>query len=192
MKYIVIIMSAILLTSCSVIRSPSLQPFSDADYWVVREPMVYEIGSTGQTIEIPRGFVTDFASVPPALRPAFPKLGKYIFAAIAHDYLYWEQRCTKKQADDLFYYAMKEADVDFIDRVSFYAAVDIFGSTSIKENKSSKNNGYIKIIPENKIDFPPESTWTRYREQLKNEKIKEPSLKPNWNKICTAIDEYTT
>ena len=39
-------------------------------------------------VEIPNGFITDFASVPRLFWNIFPPIGNYRNAAIVHDYLY--------------------------------------------------------------------------------------------------------
>lgn len=39
-------------------------------------------------IRVPKGFITDFASVPRILHSVLPKTGKYGKAAVLHDYLY--------------------------------------------------------------------------------------------------------
>ena len=61
---------------------------------------------------VPRGFVTDFASIPRGARLIIPKLGRHIKASVVHDYLYRHHIIkisdqvsyifNRKQADDLF------------------------------------------------------------------------------------------
>ncbi|HEV7618155.1 MAG TPA: hypothetical protein VGO51_08665, partial [Burkholderiaceae bacterium] len=42
---------------------PVLAPFGDGDYWVLALPLNYRIWKTNDVIQIPKGFVTDLASV---------------------------------------------------------------------------------------------------------------------------------
>ena len=51
---------------------------------------------------IPKGFQFDFASIPGFARWIFPKVGRYAWAAMIHDYLYANRIGTRKEADDLF------------------------------------------------------------------------------------------
>src|SRR5687768_3617208 len=38
-------------------------PFGDAGHWVVKQPLVYRVGDSRDSIVVPRGFVTDLASI---------------------------------------------------------------------------------------------------------------------------------
>jgi hypothetical protein len=52
------------------------------------EKVVYQIGQTSTVIVAPRGFVTDFASIPEAFWSfGLSAHGRYSKAAIVHDYL---------------------------------------------------------------------------------------------------------
>ena len=79
-----------------MIPAPTLKPFSDSkDFMLVRD-MVYILGQTDISITVPKGFVTDFASVPKELWSFGLSLhGKFSKAAIIHDYLYWTQGCSR-------------------------------------------------------------------------------------------------
>jgi hypothetical protein len=48
------------------IPAPVLKPFADNREWVLMENLVYQIGQTSTVIVVPKGFVTDFASIPQA------------------------------------------------------------------------------------------------------------------------------
>src|SRR5687767_6419042 len=88
------------------IGSIAVRQFNDGTYWIVIEPVVYRIGNTQLQIEVPRGFVTDFASIPYGVTAFFLPTGQYSRAAVVHDYLYWTQRCSREQADRIFLLAM--------------------------------------------------------------------------------------
>ena len=45
-------------------QSPGVRAFGDNKFWIVLEDMRYVIGSTQDQIIVPKGFVTDFASIP--------------------------------------------------------------------------------------------------------------------------------
>ena len=46
------------------IPPPVLKPFADNRDWVLMENLRYQVGQTSTVIVVPRGFVTDFASIP--------------------------------------------------------------------------------------------------------------------------------
>ena len=69
--------------------SPAVRAFGDNKFWIVVEDMPYVIGSTTERIVVPKGFVTDFASIPqPLWALGLSPHGQYSRAAIVHDYLY--------------------------------------------------------------------------------------------------------
>ena len=62
-------------------------------------------------IHVPKGFVTDFASIPRPFRILIPKLGRYNKAAVLHDFLYQTQHYSRAQTDYIFLNAMVDLDV---------------------------------------------------------------------------------
>jgi len=80
-------------------------------------------------IRIPRGFETDFASVPRLCRLIIPKLGKYTKAAVVHDAIYQGETATftRAEADRIFRDAMADLGVAKWKRVLMYWAVRIGG-----------------------------------------------------------------
>lgn len=95
------------------------------------EPLIYLSGAN-ERIEIPAGFMTDYASIPKIFRNIYEPSGPARFPAILHDYLY--QRLgrgpyfkNRKQSDDLFLEAMQLVGVDLIQRRTIYRMVRLFG-----------------------------------------------------------------
>jgi hypothetical protein len=80
-----------------------------------------------QIISVPRGYVTDLASVPRALWTIFPPHGRYAKAAIIHDYLYSNAIISKQWADNVFYEAMGVLNVPKWRKTVMYWAVRLFG-----------------------------------------------------------------
>ena len=78
-------------------------------------------------ITVPRGFITDLASVPPYFAWAVPPTGQHGHAAILHDWLYWDQSTSRKVADDIFKLVMEEQNVEPALRNTLWAAVRLFG-----------------------------------------------------------------
>lgn len=54
--------------------------------WALQKPVIFQ-GSKGDCIVVPRGFVTDYASVPRILHSLVGPTGIYTLAAIVHDWL---------------------------------------------------------------------------------------------------------
>lgn len=93
------------------------------------QPLIYVDNWDNWTlrIEVPCGFVTDFASVPRFLWPFFPPAGKWNRAAVLHDYLYSQRSVSRFLADALFREAMFKLGVPVWRRVLMYYAVRMFG-----------------------------------------------------------------
>lgn len=102
---------------------------------------VYEIN--GYRITVPKGFITDGASVPDILKPIYNPFGRYFPAAVVHDYLYSKYNdigINRTLADKIFNFIMKELKIDRSTRRKFYLAVRCFGEMSWK--KKLLNEGY--------------------------------------------------
>ena len=62
-------------------------------------------------VNVPVGFVTDFASIPRIFWSVLPPDGKYTHPAIVHDYLYWTQRGPREDADQILKIMMEDFSV---------------------------------------------------------------------------------
>lgn len=109
------------------------------------EPFSYDVGSegSGETITVPAGFESDFASVPRVFWRIEPPLGRSGKAAVIHDYLYVKAGMipagpfvggtqklrfyTRAQADAIFREALGVLGVPPIKRDLMYRAVRIGG-----------------------------------------------------------------
>lgn len=108
---------------------------------ILLEEYVYDIN--GYLIRVPKSFITDGASVPKSLQWLYNPYGKYIKAAVVHDYLYSCYNNTginRTLADKIFMHIMHETGVDNRTRKKFYAAVRSFGEPSWKPKL--QNEGY--------------------------------------------------
>lgn len=102
--------------------------------WEVDREFWYYIGEEGsdEFVIIPRGFHTDFASVPRAFWMIIPPDGKYSQAAVLHDYLYSchgilpEVTYQRKTCDKIFIEAMAVLEVPTWKRRVMYRAVRMF------------------------------------------------------------------
>lgn len=123
-----------------------LDPISNGKA-ILLEEYVYDIN--GYLIRVPKSFITDGASVPHSLQWLYNPFGKYIKAAVIHDYLYSTYNNTginRTLSDKIFRHIMKETGVDSRIIRKFYAAVKYFGETSWKpklENEGYKDQAII-------------------------------------------------
>lgn len=86
-------------------------------------------------IRIPRGFVTDFASIPGVARILIDRLGPSLEPAGVHDWLYAahegadpaETEANRRLADDIFLDALTDNGAGLATRWIMYAAVRVFG-----------------------------------------------------------------
>lgn len=115
-------------------------PQPDGRTWIILSDFGYEVGKigSGDVIDVPIGFHTDFASIPRPLWAVFPRWGKYGNAAVVHDWLYRSQRRSRKEADDIFLEGMVVLDVPRWTRRTIYYAVRWFGCFAWRANKERR------------------------------------------------------
>jgi Protein of unknown function (DUF1353) len=135
------------------IQPVPMTPFGGGQDSVLMSELAYRIGDTNHIIIVPAGFVTDFASTPRAIWSVLPPTGRYQMAAIVHDFLYWEQQCTREQADSLLRVAMAESLVGPFKRDIIWRAVRDFGDGAWKANARAKADGQPRIIARQRFRF---------------------------------------
>ena len=93
----------------------------------VAQPFTFDIGflGSGETVLVPAGFVTDFASIPRFARSLFPTSGKVAKAALLHDYMLL---LNDPRAADAFAEALKVAGVGKVRRWLMVAAVRLWNA----------------------------------------------------------------
>lgn len=134
-----------------------VSPLADGRSWVLREEFGYDVGEigSGDTIDVPVGFITDFASVPRPLWWLFPRWGRYGNAAVIHDFCYWEQSRSRKRADEIFLEAMGVLKVRICTRYILFWSVYVFGSLAWRSRRHLKKTGWTKIAiktPEKSVE----------------------------------------
>ena len=115
-------------------------PRPDGKTWIILSDFGYKVGDlgSGDVIDVPIGTYTDFASIPRLLWTVFPRWGKYGNAAVIHDWLYWDQGRTRKEADDIFLEGMYQLQVPKWTRNTIYYAVRLFGFIAWRSNQFKK------------------------------------------------------
>lgn len=141
-------------------------PFLDGTNWFLTQPLRYQIPGGQAIVEVPVGFQTDFASIPRPFWSILPKWGKYGPAAVAHDFLYWDQRCTREQADAVLLLAMAESQVNPVHRALIYRAVRWGGAIGWKANRKDRAAGRERIIPSEFAPTDPTTTWQQLQDAI--------------------------
>ena len=117
--------------------SPLVVKYLNGFNWELAEPLRYKTDKG--IVEVPKDYVTDFASIPRLLWVLLPPTGRsYGKAAVIHDYLYTyggqipnsEVVFSKRDADRIFLEAMRLLGVRGIKRTIMYWAVRLFGKGS--------------------------------------------------------------
>lgn len=80
-----------------------------------------------EKIVVPQGFVSNGTSIPRILWSIWPPHDYYVKAAILHDYLYNRGIGTRKEADKVFYEALKVLGTPTWLSKCFYWGVRLFG-----------------------------------------------------------------
>lgn len=129
-------------------RLPSILPFGDWDFYYINDVLSWmpASGQTFNTVEVPLGFATDLASIPRLLWSAFPRTGRYAYAAIVHDYLYWYQPMKREEADQIFALAMQDSKVPPATLATLFQAVNLGGQSAWDANKKARDKGEKRIL----------------------------------------------
>jgi len=108
--------------------------------WVTLREFRYYVGkeNSNDYVDVPKGFETDFASIPRVLWSIAPPDGVYTQAAVLHDYLYQTGKYPRKKADRIFLEAMAVLGVALWKRRVIYRAVRLFGWMFFEQEKRRK------------------------------------------------------
>ena len=99
---------------------------------ILEKSFCYASDILDEVVIIPKGFISDGASVPRAMWAIYPPFGKYLEAAIVHDWYCvlghkGESPIDYKIAADIFKEAMEVCNVSWWRRNKMYWAVRLFG-----------------------------------------------------------------
>ena len=184
-KYVLAIFLLSAITTSSTSPAAVLQfksfmkasPFFDGNHWLLTEELEYDVYNTGIIVPVPRGFVTDFTSVPRPFWSLLPRWGKYGPSAVVHDFLYWDQRCSRAQADRIMVLAMQESGVGPFRTTLIHTAIRLGGSFAWRSNRKARERGKIRQIPygmePTNPDITLERTWEKFEEFLREEGVTE-------------------
>jgi hypothetical protein len=143
-----------------------LRRFADPMY-VVASPI--EWGPTPDrkkdfpVVRVPVGFVTDFASIPQVFWQLLRPDGLYGYAAIVHDWLYWQQTLRRDKSDEILKLAMQEFEVDALTIGTIYGAVRLGGGFSWRGNAKLKMSGEKRLLKE--LPDDPKVRWSDWKKK---------------------------
>ncbi|MBP1184182.1 DUF1353 domain-containing protein [Methylobacterium sp. PvR107] len=114
-----------------------------------------------QPVDVPTGFVTDFASIPRAFYSLLRPDGEYAYAAVIHDYLYWTQGRPRHECDEVFKACMQDFKINnkIVDII--FRAVRTFGGSAWEANKRLKVLGEQRFLA--KLPEDPRITWAEWK-----------------------------
>jgi hypothetical protein len=132
------------------IAAPKLSPVwknggTNGTTWYLLESFLYVSDVLNDTVVVPAGFMTDFASIPREFWNLLPPWGTYGPAAIVHDYLYATQTATKENADLVLHEAMAASGVDHAVAEIIYKAVELFGHAAWERDLAQAAAGFQRI-----------------------------------------------
>jgi hypothetical protein len=111
------------------------------DSMIVRMLSHFRYVSSRGTVIVPRGFLSDGASVPRLFWGIFSPFGNPFRAALIHDFLYSKDSdeifpCDRLTADLIFKEAMYNLGIGWVKRETIYRAVRFGGGRSFKKKFS--------------------------------------------------------
>ena len=134
--------------------------------WALLKPIAWQADAGTSDIarvEVPEGFVTDFASIPRAFYSMLRPDGDYTYPAILHDYLYWTQTRPRSECDEVIRLAMLDFKIDPVTVKAIYTAVRTFGQSAWNANAKLQANGEKRILA--KLPTDPRITWADWKEE---------------------------
>ena len=119
-----------------------VSPMADGRKWRLERPFTFHIGSQYSLnyIQVPKHFVTDFASIPWFFWTFLPYWGKYGKAAVIHDYIYQTHCRTREEADDIFYEAMLVSGTKHWKAMVMYASVRMWGGLAWGKKRTGNHS----------------------------------------------------
>ncbi len=111
--------------------------------WALHDDLSYTTGDGAEVITVPKGFVTDLASVPRIVWSFYPPDGPWVKAAIIHDFLYetqgtgiWHSHTgnsrvaayTRAEADGILKEGMADRGVGGWEQFVIWSSVRLGGS----------------------------------------------------------------
>lgn len=138
--------------------------FADPMYFLTSvvgwDPNAGQVGKY-MPVRVPVGFVTDFASIPRAFWSLLRPDGLYSYAAVIHDFLYWEQYLSREDSDEILKLCMEDFRIDATTIAAVYGGVRIGGGGAWEENARRKASGEKRVLK--KFPTDPTTRWEEWK-----------------------------
>jgi hypothetical protein len=158
-------MKQVLAQSRAISAPVPIVPFADWNHYYILENIEWhhdnQEENTYPSVRVPRGFVTDLTSVPRIFWSLIPPTGPYAYAAIIHDFLYWDQYVDREVADNIFKVAMRELNVSRIKTITIFSAVRIAGGFAWKSNNEARRSGESRVLK--KFPSAAITSWDQWK-----------------------------
>lgn len=158
---LLVVIAALTVASCAINRPTVTQLTPDPPLFMLAYPLRYATNDKMHEIVVPVGFLTDLASIPRTLWWWQAPHEGTMAPAIIHDYLYWEQSCTKDEADAVLYLALREIGMGSINANLVYMGVrtrsaqDAWDKNTVAREKGESRfftQAYAKAIQDSQIN----------------------------------------
>lgn len=148
-----------------ILPPPEIKPFGGWDFYYLKGRLTWTPNPRQEfePVVVPTGFVSDLASIPRLFWSRLRPEGRYVYAAIVHDYLYWTQARTREEADRILQFAMEDSRVDRTTILAIYEAVRLDGKTAWSGNAQRKKAGEKRILKLLPPDFT--TSWDEWRKR---------------------------
>ncbi len=138
--------------------------FADPTYYLTSvigwNPEPRQAG-TYKPVRVPVGFVTDFASIPRLFWSVLRPDGNYSYAAVIHDYLYWEQYLSREASDAILKLCMEDFKIEPTVVGAVHAGVRVGGGFAWSDNANRKASGERRVI--RKFPSDPRVSWADWK-----------------------------
>lgn len=98
---------------------------NNGSVWILAKDFKFYLD--GEVYTVPKGFKTDFATLPVAAIPLLGLKFKFSKANVLHDYLYATGKFSRKQCDDIYYRALIKLGTNRYKAKLAYCAVRLLG-----------------------------------------------------------------
>jgi hypothetical protein len=153
-------------TGRDVVGPLVLTRFADPMY-IVMQPITWSPNASQRgaykAVTVPVRFVTDFASIPRLFWSGLKPDGNYCYAAVIHDYLYWEQQVSRNTADDIFAFAMADFRVNRVTIAAIKTAVQLGGGPAWESNARLKAGGEKRVLK--RLPEDPTTRWADWKKR---------------------------
>ena len=132
------------------LRTPlDVRALPDGKHWELLKELVIDVGEIDgkDLIRIPKGFITDFGSIPPPFNLVVNPQGKAKPWFVLHDYLYQTQERSQLVVDAMLNEGMTSSEINMFQRFCVYRGLRLGGFITWNKYKRGLKERELKITP---------------------------------------------